>query len=74
MITFVKDRPGHDLRYVIDPTKIKNELGWVPAETFKAGIRKTIEWYLNNLDLCRRVQDGSYQCERLGINLRQSQL
>ena len=69
LITFVKDRPGHDLRYAIDATKIKNELDWTPAETFETGIRKTVEWYLNNLDWCRRVQDGSYQRERLGVSL-----
>lgn len=68
-ITFVKDRPGHDLRYAIDAAKIKNELGWSPTETFETGIRKTVEWYLNNLEWCRRVQDGSYQRERLGVNL-----
>lgn len=68
LITFVKDRPGHDLRYAIDATKIQNELGWTPAETFETGIRKTVEWYLNNLDWCYRVQDGSYQRERLGVN------
>ena len=68
LITFVKDRPGHDLRYAIDATKIQNELGWTPTETFETGIRKTVEWYLNNLDWCRRVQDGSYQRERLGVN------
>lgn len=68
LITFVKDRPGHDLRYAIDATKIGNELGWTPTETFETGIRKTVEWYLNNLDWCRRVQDGSYQRERLGVN------
>ena len=68
LITFVKDRPGHDLRYAIDATKIQNELGWTPAETFETGIRKTVEWYLNNLDWCHRVQDGSYQRERLGVN------
>ena len=67
LITFVKDRPGHDLRYAIDATKIGNELGWKPKETFETGIRKTVEWYLNNLDWCRRVQDGSYQRERLGV-------
>ena len=69
LITFVKDRPGHDLRYAIDATKIKNQLDWTPAETFETGIRKTVEWYLNNLDWCRRVQDGSYQRERLGVSL-----
>lgn len=68
-ITFVKDRPGHDLRYAIDAAKIKNELGWSPTETFETGIRKTVEWYLNNLEWCRRVQDGSYQRERLGVTL-----
>ncbi|NWK63331.1 dTDP-glucose 4,6-dehydratase [Acinetobacter sp. SwsAc3] len=69
LITFVKDRPGHDLRYAIDASKIENELGWKPLETFETGIRKTIEWYLNNLEWCRHVQDGSYQRERLGGNL-----
>ena len=67
LITFVEDRPGHDLRYAIDASKIKNDLGWTPEESFESGIRKTVEWYLNNLDWCRRVQDGSYQRERLGV-------
>ncbi|WP_288776158.1 dTDP-glucose 4,6-dehydratase [uncultured Psychrobacter sp.] len=67
LITFVKDRPGHDLRYAIDATKIKNVLGWTPQETFDSGIRKTVDWYLNNLEWCQRVQDGSYQRERLGV-------
>ena len=66
LITFVKDRPGHDLRYAIDASKIANELNWTPTETFDSGIRKTVKWYLDNLDWCRRVQDGSYQRERLG--------
>ncbi|MDQ7983916.1 dTDP-glucose 4,6-dehydratase [Pseudomonas sp. G34] len=65
-ITFVSDRPGHDLRYAIDASKIARELGWTPAETFPSGLRKTVRWYLDNLDWCRRVQDGSYQRERLG--------
>ncbi|OLU24395.1 dTDP-glucose 4,6-dehydratase [Pseudomonas sp. PA15(2017)] len=65
-ITFVTDRPGHDLRYAIDASKIERELGWTPAETFPSGLRKTVRWYLDNLDWCRRVQDGSYQRERLG--------
>ena len=69
LITFVKDRPGHDLRYAIDASKIANELGWKPKETFETGIRKTVEWYLNNVDWCRRVQDGSYQRERLGVSI-----
>ena len=68
LIKFVEDRPGHDLRYAIDAGKIEKELGWTPQETFETGIRKTVEWYLNNLDWCRRVQDGSYQRERLGVN------
>ncbi len=67
LITFVKDRPGHDIRYAIDAGKIKRELGWVPEETFESGIRKTVEWYLANLQWAHRVQDGSYQRERLGI-------
>ncbi|WP_028238615.1 dTDP-glucose 4,6-dehydratase [Stutzerimonas azotifigens] len=66
LITFVKDRPGHDLRYAIDAGKIERELGWVPQETFETGLRKTVAWYLENLEWCRRVQDGSYQRERLG--------
>ena len=66
LITFVKDRPGHDLRYAIDASKIERELGWVPQKTFETGLRKTVQWYLNNLEWCRRVQDGSYQRERLG--------
>ncbi|MCE4466327.1 GDP-mannose 4,6-dehydratase, partial [Escherichia coli] len=57
----------HDRRYAIDADKISHELGWKPQETFESGIRKTINWYLNNNDWCRRVQDGSYQRERLGL-------
>lgn len=66
LITHVKDRPGHDLRYAIDASKIERELGWTPQETFETGLRKTVLWYLDNLEWCRRVQDGSYQRERLG--------
>lgn len=66
LITFVADRPGHDLRYAIDASKIKRELGWVPQETFESGIRKTVVWYLENMNWAHRVQDGSYQRERLG--------
>ena len=66
LIRFVADRPGHDLRYAIDASKIERELGWVPEESFESGLRKTVQWYLANLDWCRRVQDGSYQRERLG--------
>ncbi|MDY4280007.1 MAG: dTDP-glucose 4,6-dehydratase [[Pasteurella] mairii] len=61
LITYVTDRPGHDVRYAIDSTKISNELGWKPQETFETGIRKTVEWYLNNQKWWRRVLDGSYK-------------
>lgn len=67
LITYVTDRPGHDRRYAIDADKISCELGWKPLETFETGIRQTINWYLNNTEWCRRVQDGSYQRERLGL-------
>jgi len=66
LITFVIDRPGHDVRYAIDAGKIQRELGWAPDETFDSGIRKTVQWYLDNGEWCRRVQDGSYRRERLG--------
>lgn len=66
LITYVADRPGHDIRYAIDAGKIERELGWVPQETFETGLRKTLEWYLNNKEWWRAVQDGSYQGERLG--------
>jgi dTDP-glucose 4,6-dehydratase len=61
LITFVKDRPGHDRRYAIDIGKIERELGWRPAESFETGIRKTVEWYLNNGEWCRNVTSGAYQ-------------
>ncbi len=67
LITYVADRPGHDERYAIDASKIKKELDWLPAETFETGIRKTVQWYLNNEQWWKRVLDGSYQGERLGI-------
>ena len=66
LITYVADRPGHDLRYAIDADKIAAELGWTPEETFESGIEKTIKWYLENAEWCLHVQDGSYQRERLG--------
>lgn len=66
-ITYVTDRPGHDRRYAINADKISRKLGWKPLETFDSGIRKTIDWYLKNTEWCRRVQDGSYQRERLGL-------
>lgn len=67
LITFVTDRPGHDLRYAIDAGKIEKELGWTPRETFETGLRKTVCWYLENTDWWKRVQDGTYRGERLGI-------
>lgn len=68
LITFVKDRPGHDIRYAIDATKIAKELDWTPQETFETGIRNTVIWYLNNKTWWTRVLDGSYSRERLGVN------
>ncbi|MDF2444970.1 MAG: dTDP-glucose 4,6-dehydratase [Moraxellaceae bacterium] len=68
LIAHVQDRPGHDRRYAIDAGKIERELGWTPRETFASGLRKTVAWYLQNLDWCRHIQDGSYQRTRLGIN------
>ncbi|EFQ63922.1 dTDP-glucose 4,6-dehydratase [Pseudomonas fluorescens WH6] len=68
LITFVKDRPGHDLRYAIDAGKIARELGWKPHETFESGIRKTVQWYLQNKTWWQRVLNGQYRPERLGQN------
>ncbi|MDD3283180.1 MAG: dTDP-glucose 4,6-dehydratase [Candidatus Cloacimonetes bacterium] len=67
LITFVQDRPGHDLRYVIDASKIERELGWEPKETFQTGIRKTVYWYLENREWWKNIQDKKYQLQRLGI-------
>lgn len=66
-ITYVKDRPGHDRRYAIDASKIKRELGWQPQETFESGIRKTVEWYLNNQLWIKNILSGKYRGERLGL-------
>ena len=66
LISHVSDRPGHDERYAIDASKIKNELGWFPLESFESGIRKTVKWYLENSEWINRVSDGSYNRERLG--------
>jgi len=66
LITHVTDRAGHDVRYAIDASKIQRELGWTPQETFESGIRKTVQWYLDNKDWWQRVLDGSYKLERLG--------
>lgn len=68
LITYVTDRPGHDLRYAIDADKIERDLGWKPEETFKSGIRKTVIWYLDNREWWSRVLDGSYSMQRLGTN------
>ena len=65
-ITFVADRPGHDRRYAIDASKLRDELGWVPKYDFERGIAETIDWYLNNQDWVQRVLDGSYRLERIG--------
>lgn len=67
LITYVKDRPGHDIRYAIDAKKIEKELGWVPEETFESGIKKTVEWYLSNQEWVEHVKSGCYQGERLGM-------
>jgi dTDP-glucose 4,6-dehydratase len=70
LISFVQDRPGHDVRYAIDASKIKNDLGWTPKEDFISGIRKTVKWYLDNLSWSRNIEDGSYRLERLGVDLK----
>jgi dTDP-glucose 4,6-dehydratase len=67
LIRFVADRPGHDLRYAIDTTKIERDLGWRATESFESGLRKTVEWYLANQRWCERVQSGAYRGERLGL-------
>lgn len=69
LIEFVEDRPGHDFRYAIDSSKIERELGWSPSETFDTGLRRTVQWYLNNKHWVEHVTSGSYQRERLGTKL-----
>lgn len=66
LISFVTDRPGHDMRYAIDSTKIREELGWEPKEDFESGFRKTVKWYLDNQSWWQHILDGSYKLERLG--------
>ncbi|HEZ2430537.1 TPA: GDP-mannose 4,6-dehydratase, partial [Neisseria meningitidis] len=66
LITFVPDRPGHDVRYAIDAAKIRRDLGWLPLETFESGLRKTVQWYLDNKTWWQNVLNGSYRLERLG--------
>ena len=65
--TYVTDRPGHDLRYAMDFSKLTRELGWKPSESFESGIRRTVEWYLGNAAWCEAVEDRSYGRERLGL-------
>ncbi len=67
LITFVKDRPGHDQRYAIDAGKIQRELGWKPRESFESGMRKTVRWYLDHMDWCENILSGDYRLERLGL-------
>jgi dTDP-glucose 4,6-dehydratase len=67
LITYVADRPGHDMRYAIDAARIATDLGWEPRETFESGLRKTVEWYLANRTWWERIRSGVYRCERLGV-------
>jgi dTDP-glucose 4,6-dehydratase len=68
LITFVADRPGHDLRYAIDPTRVSAELGWHPHETFESGLRKTVQWYLANRSWWQHIRNSVYGGERLGVS------
>lgn len=72
LVRFVPDRPGHDRRYAIDCTKIRDELGWTPSVHFEEGLRRTIEWYLSKTDWVERVTSGSYRGERLGLSVNHS--
>jgi dTDP-glucose 4,6-dehydratase len=67
LITYVSDRPGHDRRYAIDASKLKNELGWTPAMTFDQGMVRTVDWYVGNQGWVQRVLDGSYRMDRIGL-------
>jgi dTDP-glucose 4,6-dehydratase len=67
LVTFVTDRPGHDMRYAIDSTKIQTELGWQPRETFESGLAKTVRWYLDNAPWWKAILSGAYRTERLGL-------
>lgn len=67
LVTFVSDRPGHDLRYAMDTSKIRHELGWTPKHDFLTGLKKTVQWYLTHRDWCTTVTSGNYQGERLGL-------
>ncbi len=68
LITYVTDRPGHDSRYAINASKIEQELGWTPTETFETGLAKTVTWYLENRSWWHRVLDGSYRLVRIGTS------
>ena len=68
LITFVTDRPGHDLRYAIDASKIERELGWRPVETFESGMAKTVAWYLDNPEWWQAILSGEYQLQRSGAS------
>ncbi len=70
LITFVADRPGHDRRYAIDASRIKNELGWRPDKTFETGLAATVDWYLDNEAWVERIASGAYRGERLGLGKR----
>ena len=61
LITYVDDRPGHDLRYAIDASKIREHLNWLPLETFETGLKKTVQWYLDNQDWCKNIDNKSYR-------------
>jgi dTDP-glucose 4,6-dehydratase len=67
LIRYVADRPGHDLRYAIDCSRIAKELGWEPRESFVSGLRRTVQWYLENREWWERVRSGAYRGERLGV-------
>ena len=67
-MSFVSDRPGHDHRYAIDTAKIERTLGWKPTETFETGLKKTVQWYLDNEPWWRAIQNGSYAGERMGTS------
>jgi dTDP-glucose 4,6-dehydratase len=69
LISFVPDRPGHDFRYAIEGAKIRRELGWSPCESFESGLRKTVKWYVDNIDWCQRIRVRRYEGERLGIGM-----
>ena len=68
LITYVEDRPGHDVRYAIDSNKIKKNIGWSPKENFESGILKTVQWYLENLSWSKNILNGNYKLERIGVN------